>query len=410
MREYSARWNPELRTPEIALPPQCPATLPENIETWRKNWQRWAGARVAGADVAEDAAEGAKAAAHNKRLTHGRLADFAIGERSLGEVIFEDLQQAIVLRFPDHVEAVEQTDLQRELDLQEELIAAATEGFIGRAADLAALDEYADSDDARLFAVAAAGGIGKTTLLAKWIADRRERADVVFCRFIGVGDRSNSVDSLLASLLDELQETGRIVGKIPAEPKELRKKLPELDSRLDELRRAGRIESEILADPKKLREKLAELPELDSLLDKLRRTGRIDSEIPTDPRKLREQLPELLAECGKRGRAIIVIDALNQLDSGLEDLDWLPKRMPAGLKMMVSFKTGTAPADKLLARWRACGVQVHECRGFEDIEDRKKLVTGYLERHLKELDQAHLATLGYRARCGQSSLPAGGTG
>ena len=60
---------------------------------------------------------------------------------------------------------------------------------------------------------------------------------------------------------------------------------------------------------------------------------------------------------------------------------------------MVSFKTGTATADELLARWRAGDVHVHECWGFENIEDRKKLVTGYLERHLKELDQAHLKTL-----------------
>jgi WD40 repeat protein len=367
VRPYSARWNPGLRTPEIALPPQCPATLPENIETWRKNWQRWAGARVAGTDVDEDAAEGAKAAAHNEKLTRGRLTDFAVGERPLGNVIFEDLQQAIALRFPDHVGAGEQTDLQRELDLQEELVAAATEGFIGRDADLAALDRYADSDDARLFAVAAAGGIGKTTLLAKWIANRREQDDVVFCRFIGVGDRSSSVDSLLASLVDEL-----------------------------------------------------------------RKAGRIESEIPTDPKKLREKLPELLAECGKHGRTIIVIDALNQLDGSLNDLDWLPKAMPAGLKIVVSFKTGTPAADELLARWRAGArpfqagggknssaplphgerpptsasagegpgarggvgeVLVHECRGFENIEDRRKLVTGYLERHLKELDQTHLESL-----------------
>jgi hypothetical protein len=288
VRQYSARWNPELRTPEIALPPQCPATLLENIETWRKNWQRWAGARVAGTDVDEDAAEGAKAAAHNAKLTPGRLSDFAVRKRSLGAWILRDLRQAIAARFPDHMVASEPSDLQRELDLQEELIDAARKGFIGRAADLAALDEHADSDDARLFAVAAAGGIGKTTLLAKWIANRREQDDVVFCRFIGVGDRSSSVDSLLASLLDELREAGRIQG-----------------------------------------------------------------EIPTDPKKLREKLPEFLAECGKHGRAIIVIDALNQLDSSLGDLDWLPKAMPAGLKMVVSFKTGTPAADDLLARWRS---------------------------------------------------------
>ncbi|MGB8297922.1 MAG: DUF4062 domain-containing protein, partial [Polyangia bacterium] len=359
VRRYFARWDAGLRTPEIALAPQCPATLPANIESWRKNWQRWAKVSVAGTDVDEAAAEGAKAAAHNAKLTRGRLVDFVVRKLSLGAWILRDLRQAIAARFPDHMVASEPSDLQRELDLQEELIAGATEGFIGRVADLAALDEYADSKDARLFAVAAAGGIGKTTLLAKWIADRRDRGDIVFCRFIGVGDRSSSVDSLLASLLDELREAGRIQG-----------------------------------------------------------------EIPTDPKKLREELPELLAECGKHGRAIIVIDALNQLDSGLGDLDWLPKAMPAGLKIVVSFKTGSDAADELLARWRAgeahsaprpaqrgeadarsaagegphatggiADVHVHECRGFEDIEDRKKLVTGYLERHLKELDQTHLETL-----------------
>jgi hypothetical protein len=367
VRRYFARWDAGLRTPEIALPPQCPATLPENIEIWRKNWQRWAKVSVAGTDVDEAAAEGAKAAAHNAKLTRGRLVDFAVRKLSLGAWILRDLRQAIAARFPDHMVASEPSDLQRELDLQEELIAGATEGFIGRVADLAALDAYADGDDARLFAVAAAGGIGKTTLLAKWIADRRNRDDVVFCRFIGVGDRSSSVDSLLASLVDELREAGRI-----------------------------------------------------------------ESEIPTDPRKLREKLPELLAECGRHGRAILVIDALNQLDSGLGDLDWLPKAMPAGLKIVVSFKTGTPAADDLLARWRAGAapfqagggknssaplpheerpptsasagegpgarggvgeVLVHECHGFENIEDRKKLVTGYLERHLKELDQTHLEAL-----------------
>jgi len=357
IRKYSVRWDPGLRTSEIALPPRCPATLPENIETWRRNWRRWAGVRATGTVVNEDAAEGAKATAHNEKLTRGRLTDFAVGDRLLGEVIFEDLQQAIAARFPDHVEAGEQTDLQRELDLQEDLIAAATEGFIGRTADLAALDAYAASDDARLFAVAAAGGIGKTTLLAKWIADRRKRGDAVFCRFIGVGDRSTSVDSLLASLLDELREARRIgvTELIPA-----RIALP--------------------GDP----------PDPPSAYEPIRTPIDVGCD---DPRTLRAKLPQLLAGCGEYGRAIIVIDALNQLDSGLGDLDWLPRVMPAGIKMVVSFKTGTAGADELLAQWRASDVHVHECRGFENIEDRKRLVTGYLERHLKELDQTYLEAL-----------------
>ena len=346
VRRYYARWNADLRTPEIALPLQCPATLPANIESWRKNWQRWAKVRVVGTDVNEDASQGAKAAEHNEKLTRGRLVDFAVRKCSLGAWILRDLRKAIAARFPDHMVASEPSDLQRELDLQEELINSARKGFIGRAADLAALDGYADGNDTRLFAVAAAGGIGKTTLLAKWISDRREHGDTVFCRFIGVGDRSSSVDSLLASLVDELQAAGRIT-----------------------------------------------------------------SEIPTDPKKLREKLPDLLAECANHGRAIIVIDALNQLDSGLADLDWLPKAIPSGLKLVVSFKTGTPAAAELLTRWlspprpaargeadarSAAGegpVILHVCHGFDNIADRKALVTGYLDRHLKELDQSHLESL-----------------
>jgi hypothetical protein len=65
---------------------------------------------------------------------------------------------------------------------------------------------------------------------------------------------------------------------------------------------------------------------------------------------------------------------------------------------MVSAQRGEADAQSAAgegphARGGIADVRIHECRGFDNIADRKALVTGYLERHLKELDQAHLESL-----------------
>ena len=41
--------------------------------------------------------------------------------------------------------------------------------------------------------------------------------------------------------------------------------------------------------------------------------GKLTTEIPDDPEKLRQELPKLLETVGKKGRTVIVLDALNQL-------------------------------------------------------------------------------------------------
>ncbi|MGB8295567.1 MAG: DUF4062 domain-containing protein, partial [Polyangia bacterium] len=327
---YEASWDPTQKTPEIAMPLRCPSTIEDNKEEWRRKWFEEARVSVKGVDAAEDAEELAKAKAHNAELTKGRLGDFRCDGRSLGEVICEDLKAAIATRFPDHVEVTGQTDLEREIALHEEFVYAATEGFIERTDDFDALDAWAnDTADRRLMAVVAPGGVGKSTLLAKWVQRRRNKGETVVCRFIGVGDRSTSVDTLLHFLIDEL-----------------------------------------------------------------RASGRLTAEVPDNPRKLRGMLAELLAWCGKQGRTVIVIDALDQLESGLSDLDWLPLALPDGVKLVVSFKREEPGADQLESNWRAGErVRVHEHRGFEVSEDRKKLVRAYLNQFLKELDEDHLSAL-----------------
>ncbi len=60
---------------------------------------------------------------------------------------------------------------------------------------------------------------------------------------------------------------------------------------------------------------------LRSLLDEIKETtGKIEEEIPSEPDKLRAALPKLLEAAGKRGKTILLLDGLNQLESGLNDL------------------------------------------------------------------------------------------
>ena len=104
--------------------------------------------------------------------------------------------------------------------------------------------------------------------------------------------------------------------------------------------------------------------------------------------------PHLLEAIGKRGPTVIVIDALNQLDSGLTDVGWLPRQLPDNIKLIVSFKRGDDPPEKLYERFSESNqVRLSEVKPFADLDDRRRLVREYLSQYLKELDEQHLETL-----------------
>ena len=115
----------------------------------------------------------------------------------------------------------------------------------------------------RLFALTAGGGAGKTTLLANWIDRYRSKVRTqdglsVHFRFIGQSEGSTDVYSLLRNLLHELREGA----------------------------------------------------------------GKLRAEIPDDPAKLRETWLDLLGSAAREGRIVVVLDGLNQFESGLSDSRW----------------------------------------------------------------------------------------
>ena len=96
-----------------------------------------------------------------------------------------------------------------------------------------------------------------------------------------------------------------------------------------------------------------------------------------------------IAANGNRN-VLIVIDALNQLDGHVQRshrLDWLPRELPVGIKMIVSCLEGE-PLDTL--RSRSCPeVNVGQLTTF----DRKEIVTQSLANYNKKLEEQQIELL-----------------
>jgi WD40 repeat protein len=334
--DYSARWQESEHTQEIALPLYVPTTAPIGSDAWNAALSRWAktwetvGVNVGDNGEITDGAELAKAKAYNERLTKGRLGNFSHNGIELAEVIIEQLKAAITERFGERAESTVSA-LQHELDQQAQLLQVASEGFIERTGDFEELYEYLADEETKPFALAAYAGMGKTSLLAHFIDTWQvtDARETLHYRFIGGSDNSVSVESLLRSLLNELKETGKVT-----------------------------------------------------------------SDIPVNTTDMLNKLPELLAEAGQNGKTILIIDALNQLETGLENLSWIPIVLPEKVKMIVSFKRGYKEGDEYYAETENSGAMLlHNVRPFDSMDDRKKVVTAYLEKYFKELDEPRVQAL-----------------
>lgn len=331
---YEGNWDPAATTPELMIPLQCPTSEAVSVERWQKLWQK-AGIDATGLNIADDPVEAPKATQFNKSLSAGRLTDFTCEAMPLSKIIINDLQAAIAERYSEHSEVKHDDELDRELDQQENFLFTTSDGFIERKDDFAELDEYVENTSNKLFVLVGLAGMGKSTLLANWVDRYRSRVErntdhSNHFRFIGQSDGTTTVHSVLTSLLKEIKQI----------------------------------------------------------------SGKLAEEIPVDPVELREKWLSLLERTGARGKTVIVIDALNQLESGLADLRWLPRSLPKNIKLIVSFKCGEASSDALRDQLiQDDRVQLSEIKPFQNIDDRRRLVTAYLSQYLKELDEEHLETV-----------------
>jgi outer membrane protein assembly factor BamB len=331
---YSARWNASAATPELELPLESPSDLEATAQRWRAQWLECAGIAVPGTDFAVPKADRGRAADFNRRLMSGRLAGFECESRKLEDVLLNALCGAIESRYPENVEGAPTDELQAELDQHEQFLFDCSEEFFSRGDDFAALDAHFAGNDPRPLVLAGAGGTGKSTLLAAWLYERRAA--------------EHSVEGLTFHF--------RFIG-------------------------AGQGSATVFLL-------------LHSIAMELARDGKLQGPVPANPDQLRAQFPQILDAAGKKGRTVLVLDGLNQLESGLSDLGWLPRKLPDSVRLIVSLRSDAPGAAEFLERsGQSDRMSIQQLQPFTDAEHRRMLVNAYLARHLKQLDDRQVDAL-----------------
>jgi len=237
---------------------------------------------------------------------------------ALGQWLFEDLSQLLDQQFPPQSRL---EPLDREATEHEAFARHRTRVYIGRQEYLDKLDEHVRTGEPLL--VLGESGSGKSALLANW-ATRHLRShpdDLVVTHFVGASSASADWAAMLRRIMGELKRRF-----------DIRQDIPE---KSDELRSAFANWLNIASAQ---------------------------------------------ATRGSR-RAILVIDALNQLEDreGALDLAWLPPMIPSAARLFFSTLPGR-PLDHLSKReWPTLTVEPL------NVDERKRLIRGYLLQHTKQL-------------------------
>ena len=244
---------------------------------------------------------------------------------AFGERVLDDLWQAVCSEYPE--EAPEPDPLTVEREAHEAFAEERSRLHVGRANEARRLSEYVQSYDRRPALITGESGCGKSAFLARWSRHHasEHRDDLLLAYFVGASPESTDHRRLLRTICAELKRELALVEEVPEED---------------------------------------------------------------------EKLPETLAtflQAGarKRGRIVLVIDALDQLSplEGAHGLGWLLEYVPEQTRLVVS----TLEGDCLDALRR---------REAEEIvlppleaEEQRQIVETMLGEWRRRLDTPQLAAL-----------------
>lgn len=232
--------------------------------------------------------------------------------------------------------ASQPTLLQRQSSEHEVFARSRRIAYIGREADLVKLDRHAGSDGPPL-AVVGTSGIGKSALVANWVHRyRHAHPDVpVLVHFVGATADSTDWAAMLRRVLGELRERADIGIEIPRED---------------------------------------------------------------DKYALRTAFATALHMAAARGRQVLVIDGLDQLEDrdGAPDLVWLPPVIPPNVRVIVSALPGRS-LEQIVQR----GWTTNTVAPLTAIE-RDEFIRTYLARYTKRLNDERCDRI---AQCPQASNP-----
>jgi len=248
--------------------------------------------------------------------------------KTLGQLVLEDLWSAIDKRYP--VEEVPSELEQRRME-HDAFASLRTKVYIGGKEYFDRLNNHIASEGPPLVLIGESGS-GKSALLANWAQEYRESHPEAFliCHYIGSTPDSADYVQLLRRIMEEIQQ---------------------------------RYE-----------------PETKKEEDLSRITGE-ESTIPTAPQKVVEAFPLWLAKAAAKGKFILVLDALNQLEDrdNAPDLGWLPWSFSPNVRLIVSTLPGRSLEALKKRNWPEINI-----RPMEKDEQRKYIIE-YLRQYRKEL-------------------------
>lgn len=117
------------------------------------------------------------------------------------------------------------------------------------------------------------------------------------------------------------------------------------------------------------------------LMREFKRRFAIQQDIPEQSDALRSVFPDWLYMAAAKGRVVLVLDALNQLEDrdGALDLVWLPLRIPENVRIVVSTLPGRTLDEIEKRNWPTLKVELLSP------DERRKLITEYLAQYAKSL-------------------------
>jgi tetratricopeptide (TPR) repeat protein len=253
--------------------------------------------------------------------------------KTLGQWVLEDLWSAIDKRYP--IEKVPSEIQQRRME-HEAFASLRTRVYIDNKEYFERLDRHV-TDDGPPLVILGESGSGKSALLANWAQAHRKvhPEDFMVSHYIGGTTDSADYVQLLRRIMEEIQERYE-----PAPKKE----------------------------------------------EGISQTIGEQGVIPTDPKKVVEAFPLWLGRAAARGRFILILDALNQLEDrdNAPDLGWLPWSFSPRVRLIVSTLPGRS-LDALKKRnWPEMTV------GLMEKTNQEKYIQEHLATYRKALEPARI--------------------
>ena len=134
------------------------------------------------------------------------------------------------------------------------------------------------------------------------------------------------------------------------------------------------------------------------ILGELQRRFGSELEIPDNADALRAAFANALHMTAARGRLVLVIDALNQLDDrdGAPDLVWLPPGIPQNVRLIVSTLAGRPLVDLEKRAWPMLKIEPLTA------DERRRLICEYFSQYAKQLSDERIERI---VGCRQAANP-----